>query len=674
MLRLAGRRLVETESLPLGSVNVSERFLPGEKAPAKAMKALRKQVEAELEGLGWWEGGGRLVGIGGTIRNLAAAAMRRAELPLGHVQGFELTRDALEELIELLAGRPASKRGDVSGIKPDRGDVILGGALVLAAALDSGGFDCIEVTEAGLREGVFFERLLGERELFDDVRRESVENLAHRFNSEPEHVGRVAALSLGMFDGLAAAGLHDLGDAERELLWAACVLHDIGTAIDYEDHHRHSHYLILNAGLPGFGPRELVLIGLIARYHRKGQPDASELGSLARARRRRAAAAAVRDHPPRRAARAQPRRRDPARERLRRRTARSRSPPTPTRRSRPPCRSGPPARTRTLLARRARARGRDRVIRRVAASLPLAVVLLDVTAVAVLLPDIRLALGSSASGRPVGAERLPARAGGAAARRSCTVRGRALTLAGAVVCGGAARSCARPPTRPPRWSPARPHRAQAPPPCWPPRSGRRPRSPDAVLPALALAFGPLVGGVFAEQNWWHVLFWAASRSPPSPGWARCRRPRTETTEALSPIRLLALAAGLTALTIGWVQSEVWAWGWWAASTARRARPCSAARCPTCAPRRSPGRRSRAASPRSSSCSPSTSSWPATCRACARGTLLLDGHRSPRWSCGRLRSCSPAASPRCCEARRESRAPPPAWRRSPRSAPTRATPW
>jgi exopolyphosphatase/guanosine-5'-triphosphate,3'-diphosphate pyrophosphatase len=84
-----------------------------------------------------------------------------------------------------------------------------------------------------------------------------------------------------MFDGLAAAGLHDLGDAERELLWAACVLHDIGTAIDYEDHHRHSAYLILNAGLPGFDPRELVLVGLIARYHRKGDPDASELGDLA---------------------------------------------------------------------------------------------------------------------------------------------------------------------------------------------------------------------------------------------------------------------------------------------------------------------------------------------------------------------------------------------------------
>jgi exopolyphosphatase/guanosine-5'-triphosphate,3'-diphosphate pyrophosphatase len=280
-MRLADRRLVDAESLPLGSVRVSEEFLPDEKASAKGMRALRKRVESELGELGWWQGGGRLVGIGGTIRNLAAAAMRDAELPLMDAQGFRLDRDELEELIELLADKPASKRGDVRGIKPDRGDVILGGALVLAAALDSGGFDAVEVTEAGLREGVFFERLLGDRELFDDVRAESVENLAHRFNSEPEHVRRVATLSRDVFDGLAAAGLHDYGDPERELLWAAGVLHDIGTAIDYEDHHRHSHYLILNAGLPGFDPREVLLIGLIARYHRKGEPDASELGELA---------------------------------------------------------------------------------------------------------------------------------------------------------------------------------------------------------------------------------------------------------------------------------------------------------------------------------------------------------------------------------------------------------
>jgi exopolyphosphatase / guanosine-5'-triphosphate,3'-diphosphate pyrophosphatase len=238
-------------------------------------------VAGEFERLGWWQGEGGIVGIGGTIRNLAAAAMKRLTLPDIDVQGFQLTRDALEELIEELAARPASKRAQVKGIKYDRADVILGGALVLASAMEQGDFDSIEVTEAGLREGIFFERLLGERQLFDDVRAESVQNLAHRFEHHREHDLHVWRLSSAMFDGLAAAGLHDLGAGERELLWAACLLHDIGVTVNYDDHHRHSYYLTLNAGLPGFSPRELILIGLVARYHRKGEPDASALGDVA---------------------------------------------------------------------------------------------------------------------------------------------------------------------------------------------------------------------------------------------------------------------------------------------------------------------------------------------------------------------------------------------------------
>ena len=283
LMQLEERRLFRAESLPLGSVRMSEAFLPGEKARTKETKAVRKHVRGELEQLGWWTGGGRLVGIGGTIRNLATAVQKQLDHPDIDIGGFILTSADLEELIALLASKPASKRGTVSGIKPDRGDVILGGALTLAAAMREGGFDELEVSEAGLREGIFFESLLDDREppLFDDVRRESVENLALRFDHDLPHARHVAKLSLEILDGLAAAGLHEHGEAERQLLWAACRLHDIGTAIDYDDHHRHSHYLILNAGLPGYTQRELVLIGLIARYHRKGDPDASPLGDFA---------------------------------------------------------------------------------------------------------------------------------------------------------------------------------------------------------------------------------------------------------------------------------------------------------------------------------------------------------------------------------------------------------
>ena len=30
------------------------------------------------------------------------------------------------------------------------------------------------------------------------------------------------------------------------------MLHDAGVIVDYNDHHKHGFYLVLNAGLPGF--------------------------------------------------------------------------------------------------------------------------------------------------------------------------------------------------------------------------------------------------------------------------------------------------------------------------------------------------------------------------------------------------------------------------------------
>jgi exopolyphosphatase / guanosine-5'-triphosphate,3'-diphosphate pyrophosphatase len=114
------------------------------------------------------------------------------------------------------------------------------------------------------------------------VRRASVENLASRYQDDLRHPRHVAKLSLELFDGLVRTGHYESDDGDRELLWAACMLHDVGAVVDYDDHHKHSLYLILNAGLPGFTPREVELVALIARYHRKGTPSADELGKLGR--------------------------------------------------------------------------------------------------------------------------------------------------------------------------------------------------------------------------------------------------------------------------------------------------------------------------------------------------------------------------------------------------------
>ena len=104
--------------------------------------------------------------------------------------------------------------------------------------------------------------------------------MAAQYRVDSDHTEHVAALALGMFDALARLGLHEGDPRERELLWAACMLHDIGMSIDYDDHHKHSRYLILNGSLPGFAPVETAIIAQAARYHRKGMPAPGPMAAL----------------------------------------------------------------------------------------------------------------------------------------------------------------------------------------------------------------------------------------------------------------------------------------------------------------------------------------------------------------------------------------------------------
>ncbi len=289
LVQVADRLASEVGSWRLGAVRMSESFLPAN-GPAKRrqLDELADHVAGELRDAAWLEGSGRadpgarLVGMGGTVRNLAAAVQRAKDLPSNGVQGMIVSAEELQELIDRLAALPASKRSTVPGIKPARADLVLAGAIVVRSVLRAGDFAGLEVTEAGLREGIFFERLLADRDppLFADLRRSSVLNLAAQYHIDEAHTEHVATLALAMFDELARMGLHDGDPLERELLWAASMLHDIGMSVDYDDHHKHSRYLILNAGLPGFSPREIAIIAQAARYHRKGMPEPGPLAAL----------------------------------------------------------------------------------------------------------------------------------------------------------------------------------------------------------------------------------------------------------------------------------------------------------------------------------------------------------------------------------------------------------
>jgi exopolyphosphatase/guanosine-5'-triphosphate,3'-diphosphate pyrophosphatase len=186
---------------------------------------------------------------------------------------------AISRLRKRLVGLTLSQRLKIQNLDPKRADLAPVGAVLLDTILDGIGAEELTLCDFALREGLIYDyiarnpRHIRSVERYPDVRRRSVIELAERFNYLPDHARQIAALSLALFD--ATRPRHGLGAREREWLEYGALLHDIGTHIGYERHHRHSHYLIRHGGLRGFEPDEVEWIALIARYHRQGVPKKS---------------------------------------------------------------------------------------------------------------------------------------------------------------------------------------------------------------------------------------------------------------------------------------------------------------------------------------------------------------------------------------------------------------
>jgi exopolyphosphatase/guanosine-5'-triphosphate,3'-diphosphate pyrophosphatase len=259
-------------SQAVGVVRFTERYVHSDPISNKDFRALSSAAADAFASVEWLQAapGRMLVGIGGTVRNLARIDQKRRDYPLERIHGYVLTRKALDNIIGMLRKKTLSERASISGLNSDRADVIIAGAVILYQLMEQGGFDDLMVGGQGLRDGLFYEHFLGHQRLplFNDVRGFTVENLAHLYDYEQAHAEKVRELSLQLFDQLQP--LHGYGPWERELLSYAALLHDIGVQVGYYDHHKHSAYILLNSSLPGFDHREVALLALLVRSHRKG--------------------------------------------------------------------------------------------------------------------------------------------------------------------------------------------------------------------------------------------------------------------------------------------------------------------------------------------------------------------------------------------------------------------
>jgi exopolyphosphatase/guanosine-5'-triphosphate,3'-diphosphate pyrophosphatase len=158
--------IASLESLPLGAVYLTERFVQHDPPIIDELDVLRRTVRAELNA---WEYGSlkkagirptdfaTCAGTAGTITTVAAIDQELKEYDPGRINGYVLSRSSLDSMLAMLSVTTLSARKMITGLERGREDIILAGAIIAQEIMDRCGTREMLVSDWGLREGIVFD-------------------------------------------------------------------------------------------------------------------------------------------------------------------------------------------------------------------------------------------------------------------------------------------------------------------------------------------------------------------------------------------------------------------------------------------------------------------------------------------------------------------------------------
>ncbi|HEX8909130.1 MAG TPA: Ppx/GppA phosphatase family protein [Anaeromyxobacteraceae bacterium] len=267
-----GEEPTALHSVAVGAVRLTETFgIAAKVTPARLAIVRSYAAEAFREGLTRGLPHPKVaLGSSGTINAVVGFAADK---------GRSATVKEIGRAVEALARMGVEERR--RHFEPKRAEVIVAGAVILEAAVKHLHLEAVTSVDTGLRNGILFDLMRrAVKEPDDRSAAEAALTVGRRFGFDERHAVQVGALAVTLFEDLAT--LHGLPASARHLLEAAALLHDVGVAIAFHKHHKHTFYLVANSDMPGFSDRERELVATVARYHRRSLPDRkrADLGHL----------------------------------------------------------------------------------------------------------------------------------------------------------------------------------------------------------------------------------------------------------------------------------------------------------------------------------------------------------------------------------------------------------
>ena len=229
------KKRIHSISIPIGAVTLTEMFQSSSEVNQNKIETIQRFIQNVLSKVEWFPSEPLpVIGIGGTVRNLAKIHQRAVNYPLPKLHNYRFTVEDVFEEVRMITGKSYEERQKISGLSSERADIIIAGALVIQEILRKAKASYLTISGCGLREGLFFHYYdpiydkNGEKQ--HDMLRCSVQNYLDTLPITYDfHTKYVTATALAMFDQWQK--VHKLDPRMRDILAAAARLHDIGNLI-----------------------------------------------------------------------------------------------------------------------------------------------------------------------------------------------------------------------------------------------------------------------------------------------------------------------------------------------------------------------------------------------------------------------------------------------------------
>ncbi|MEQ8200229.1 MAG: Ppx/GppA phosphatase family protein [Syntrophomonadaceae bacterium] len=256
---MAGGQVQESVSLPLGALNVTQQFDLADDIKDEQMRRAQAEIAAVFSGIPWLSGlpPKRLIGIGGTFRNLCKIDRRRKSYPLERTHNYLMTPQDIMDIHKEVSSRNLKQRRTVKGLSSERWDNIVGATTVITELLQYAAIDEVVISGHGLREGLVYDYIARTLNLPGDVLEKSLLKNLNNYNLDVTHARTVYRIASSLYRQL--QGLKKIDGGYDKVLKAAAMMHDVGTALNFYQQNEHLFYMLVNSELHGLTHRELVM-------------------------------------------------------------------------------------------------------------------------------------------------------------------------------------------------------------------------------------------------------------------------------------------------------------------------------------------------------------------------------------------------------------------------------